>query len=96
LYCSEILSFIEKEYNETFSNMFEEVKDIYFILDSIKNNMDKIEFSLGGSKNKLDSFIKIIKDIEIEFFDNLVYIFETTIRKYYLIIILCFPFCHYY
>ena len=90
LYCSEILSFIEKEYNETFSIMFEEVEDIYFILDSINNNMDKIEFSLDNSKNKIDSFIKIIKDIEIEFFDKLVYIFETTIRKYYLIIIIFF------
>ena len=90
LYCSEILSFIEKEYNETFSYMLEEVKDIYFILDSINNNMDTIEFSLDNSKNKLDSFIKIIKDMEIEFFDKLVYIFETTIRKYYLIIIIFF------
>ena len=90
LYCSEILSFIEKEYNETFSIMFEEVEDIYFILDSINNNMDKIEFSLDNAKNKIDSFIKIIKDIEIEFFDKLVYVFETTIRKYYLIIIIFF------
>ena len=50
--------------------------------------MDKIEFSLDNAKNKIDSFIKIIKDVEIEFFDKLVYIFETTIRKYYLIIII--------
>ena len=90
LYCSEILSYIEKDYKDTFSYMIEELDDIYFILDSINNNMDKISFSLDNAKNKLDSFIKILKDMEIEFLDKLVYIFETTIRKYFLFIVIFF------
>ena len=82
LYCSDILYLAESEYNETFNNSISEINDIYSILISIDNNIDKIEFSLEYAKNKLDSFVKIIKDMELEYFDNLAYLFETVIRKY--------------
>ena len=90
LYCSDILHLAESEYNETFNNSIAEINDIYNILLSIDNNMDKIEFSLEYAKNKLDSFVKIIKDMELEYFDNLAYLFETVIRKYCIYIIYVF------
>ena len=90
LYCSDILYLAESEYNETFNNSISEINDIYSILISIDNNIDKIEFSLEYAKNKLDSFVKIIKDMELEYFDNLAYLFETVIRKYCIYIIYVF------
>ena len=90
LYCSDILHLAESEYNETFNNSISEISEIYNILISIDNNMDKIEFSLEYAKNKLDSFVKIIKDMELEYFDNLAYLFETVIRKYCIYIIYVF------
>ena len=90
LYCSDILYLAESEYNETFNNSISEINDIYSILISIDNNIDKIEFSLEYAKNKLDSFVKIIKDMELEYFDDLTYLFETVIRKYCIYIIYVF------
>lgn len=91
-YCSYLLNLIEKEYNETFYNNILEVKEIYGILNSISNNIDNIESSLDLAKNKLDSFVKIIKDIEIEYYNNLVFVIETVIRKYLIYIIYIFFF----
>ena len=82
LYCSDILYLVEKEYNETFNNNIIELVDIYNILVSIDNNMNEIKFSFDNAKNKLDSFVKIITDMEVEYFNDLVYIFENIIRKY--------------
>ena len=90
LYCSEILSYIEKDYKEAFEYLFSKINDIYSILQSIKNDMNKLEFSLDNAKNKLDSFIKILKDMEIEYFDKIVHVFETVVRKYFLYIIIFF------
>ena len=90
LYCSDILYLAESEYNETFNNSISEINDIYSILISIDNNIDKIEFSLEYAKNKLDSVVKIIKDMELEYFDDLTYLFETVIRKYCIYIIYVF------
>lgn len=90
LYCSEILSYIEKDYKEAFEYLIMKINDIYFILQSIDDDMDKLEFSLDNAKNKLDSFIKILKDMEFEYFDKLVYFFETIVCKYFLYIIIFF------
>ena len=90
LYCSDILDLIKGEYNETINSSLSEINDIYNILISIDNNMNKIEFSLEYAKNKLDSFVKIIKDMELEYFNDLAYLFETIIRKYSIYIIYVF------
>ena len=90
LYCSDILLSIEKEYNQTFSYYFNEVNNIFYIMNDINNNLDKIEFSFDNAKNKLDSFTKILKDMEIEYFNKLVYIFDTIIGKYIIYFLLCF------
>ena len=90
LYCTDILLLVEKEYNEIFSYYFNEVNNIFYIMSNIKDNLDKIEFSFDNAKNKLDSFTKILKDMEIEYFNKLVYIFETIIRKYIINILFCF------
>ena len=86
LYCSDILYSTEKGYNETINSSLAEINDIYNILISIDNNMNKIEFSLEYAKNKLDSFVKIIKDMELEYFNDLAHLFETVIRKYFIYI----------
>ena len=90
LYCSDILYLVEKEYNETFNTNIMEINDIYNILLSIDINMNKIKFSFDNAKNKLDSFVNIIADMEIEYFNDLVFIFESIIRKYLIYIIYVF------
>ena len=90
LYCSDILNLAESEYNETINNSISEINDIYNILISIDNNMNKIKFSFEYAKNKLDYFVKIIKDMELEYFNDLAYLFETVIRKYFIYIIYVF------
>lgn len=82
LFCSDILNIVEKEYNETFYTSIIEINDIYNILNDINNNIVKIELSFDNAKNKLDSFVKIIKDMEVEFFNSLVFIMETIVQKY--------------
>ena len=51
-----------------------------------------IEISLENAKNKLDSFFKIINDIDYEYFDSLYYIFEIFIHKYLILIFYIFFF----
>ena len=90
LYCSDILTLVEKEYKETFKRYLSEIDNIYNILKSINEDMNKIEFAFDNAQNKLDSFVKIIKQLELEYFDKLVYLFETTIRQYLIYIIYTF------
>ena len=92
LYCSNILILIEKEYKETFKRYLSEIDNIYNILKSINEDMNKIEFAFDNAQNKLDSFVKIIKELELEYFDKLVYLFETIIRQYLIYIIYIFFF----
>ena len=90
LYCSDILTLVEKEYKETFKRYLSEIDNIYNILKSINEDMNKIEFAFDNAQNKLDSFVKIIKELELEYFDKLVYLFETTIRQCLIYIIYTF------
>ena len=90
LYCSDILTLVEKEYKETFKRYLSEIDNIYNILKSINEDMNKIEFAFDNAQNKLDSFVKIIKELELEYFDKLVYLFETIIRQYLIYIIYTF------
>ena len=90
LYCSNILILIEKEYKETFKRYLSEIDNIYNILKSINEDMNKIEFAFDNAQNKLDSFVKIIKELELEYFDKFVYLFETIIRQYLIYIIYTF------
>ena len=90
LYCSDILTLVEKEYKETFKRYLLEIDNIYNILKSINEDMNKIEFAFDNAQNKLDSFVKIIKELELEYFDKLVYLFETIIRQYLIYIIYTF------
>jgi len=90
LYCSDILTLVEKEYKETFKRYLSEIDNIYNILKSINEDMNKIEFAFDNAQNKLYSFLKIIKELELEYFDKLVYLFETIIRQYLIYIIYTF------
>ena len=90
LYCSDILTLVEKEYKETFKRYLSEIDNIYNILKSINEDMNKIEFAFDNAQNKLYSFLKIIKELELEYFDKLVYLFETTIRQCLIYIIYTF------
>ena len=90
LYCSDILNLVEKEYKETFTSYLSEINDIFNILKSINDNTYKIEFAFDNAKNKLDSFVKIIKQLEVDYFNNLVHIFEEIIRRYLIYIIYIF------
>lgn len=90
LFCSDILSTIQKEYNETFYSYILEIHQIYQILSNIEDNKIKMGFSLDNAKNKIDSFVKIINDIENDYFNSLIYLFETIIRKYLIYIFVFF------
>ena len=79
LYCYDLLKLAKQEYDELYSPHILELKEIYNILIAIKKDTESIESSLKQAINKLDSFIKIIKDMEIEYFNKSVYIFETVI-----------------
>ena len=90
LYCFDLLNFAEEEYNEIYFPSVQQLNEICNIFNEINKDLDKIEFSLKNAINKFDSFIKIIKDMEIKYFNNLVHIFENIIHGYLIYIIYIF------
>lgn len=83
IYCSDIFYSVQQEYNKTFSEALLDINDTYNILNSIFINKEDIKISFTYAKDKLDSFDSIIKDIELEYFNNLVFFYETIIRQYF-------------
>lgn len=81
LYCEDILNLVQNEYNDNFSNYILQIEDIYNEMNSINSNKDIIEFTLDNAKNKIDSFVSVIRDIEIEYFNDLADIYDI-IKKY--------------
>ena len=90
LYCFDLLNLVQNEYNDNFSDYILLIDDLYNKLNSIDINKDKIQFSLDNAQNKLDSFVKILRDIEVEYSNNLNYILETIVHKYFIIIFYIF------
>ena len=86
-FCINILDLIQKEFNSNnFSKYITDIDDIYEKINSIDSHRNEINFSFDNAKNKLDSFIKIISDLEIDYLDTLYYISEEIINKYLIII----------
>jgi len=83
IYCSDIFYSVQQEYNKTFSEALLDINDTYNILNSIFINKEDIKISFTYAKSKLDTFDPIIKDIELEYFNNLVFFYETIIRQYF-------------
>lgn len=81
LYCEDILNLVQNEYNDNFSYYISKIEDIYNEMNSINSNKDIIEFTLGNAQNKIDSFANVLKDIEIEYFNDLIEIYDI-IQKY--------------
>ena len=81
LYCEDILNLVQNEYNDNFSYYISQIEDIYNDMNSINSNKDIIKFTLGNAQNKIDSFAIVLKDIEIEYFNDLIEIYDI-IQKY--------------
>ena len=92
LYCFDILNYIQNEYNNNFREYILDINNIFSEINSIDSKKQEIEISLENAKNKLDSFFKIINDIDYEYFDSLYYIFEKFIHKYLILIFYIFFF----
>ena len=84
-YCPNILNLIQNEYNENFTKIVEDIDDIYENLKYIDANKNEIKFSLDNARNRIDSFVKIINDLEIQYFDTIYYIFDEIINKCFII-----------
>ena len=84
-FCANILNLIQEEYNNTISKFIKDIDDIYEKIKIIEINKNDIKFSLDNAGNKIYSFVKIISDLEIEYFDTLYFIFEEIISKYFII-----------
>ena len=85
-FCSEILNLIQNEFNNNnISKYIIDIDEIYEKMNSIDSYKNEMKFSLDNAKNKLDSFIKIISDLEIEYFDTLYFISDDIINKYFII-----------
>ncbi len=89
-YCPNILNLIQNEYNENFSKIITVIEDIYEKMKCIDINKNGIKFSLDNGRNKIDSFVKIINDLEIQYFDTLYYIIDEVINKYFIIMFYVF------
>ena len=90
LYCKDILNLVQNEYNDNFSYYISQIEDIYTAMNSINTNKDIIEFTLDNAQNKIDSFVNVIKDIEIQYFNDLIDIYNIFHR--YIVIIFYFIF----
>ena len=84
-YCSDILNLIQNEYNDILRKYIKDINDIYEKIHSIDINKKMIQFSLDNANNKLDFFAKFLNDLEIDYFDTLLLIYEI-INNYIIII----------
>lgn len=83
-YCANILNKIQNEYNNIIRQYINDIDNIYEKMNSIELNKNEIKFYLDGARNKFDSFVKIIRDLEIEYYDKLFFIFDDIINKYFI------------
>ena len=84
-YCPNILNLIQNEYNEIFNKIIKDIDDIYEELECIDLNKNEVKFSLDNARNKIDSFVKIINDLELQYLDKVYYIYNEIINKYFII-----------
>ena len=84
-YCANILNRIQNEYNNNIKQYINNIDDIYEKMNAIDLNKNEIKLYLDNASNKFDSFIKIIRDLEIEYCDTLFLIFDGIINKYFII-----------
>ena len=84
-YCPNILNLIQNEYNEIFNKIIRDIDEIYEELKCIELNKNNVKFSLDNARNKIDSFVKKIKDLEIQYLDKIYYIYNEIISKYSII-----------
>ena len=84
-YCPNILNLIQNEYNEIFNKIIRDIDEIYEELKCIELNKNNVKFSLDNARNKIDSFVKIINDLEIQYLDKIYYIYNEIISKYSII-----------
>ena len=83
-FCANILNIIQEEFNKTIKKFIIDIDNIYEKIKIIEENKNDIKFSLDNARNKIDSFVKIISDLEIEYFDILYFILEEIISKYFI------------
>ena len=83
-FCANILNIIQEEYNNTIRKYITDIDNIYEKIKIIEVNKKDIKFSLDNARNKIDSFVKIISDLEIEYFDIIYFFFEEIISKYFI------------